>query len=112
VLEQLRARRVGYPAAVLLVLATIGILKLFPGLADSSVALLLLLSVFLAAWIWESGPGALTAVLATLGFNFFFIPPLHTFTVEDSRNVIALVVFLLSGLLIGRLSDLARRRLR
>ena len=111
-LEPLRARRVGYPAAVLLVLATIGILKLFPGLADSSVALLLLLSVFLAAWIWESGPGALAAVLATLGFNFFFIPPVHTFTVEDPRNVVALFVFLLSGLLIGRLSDLARRRLR
>lgn len=111
-LEPLRARRVGYPAAVLLVLATIGILKLFPGLADSSVALLLLLSVFLAAWIWESGPGALAALLATLGFNFFFIPPVHTFTVEDPRNVVALVVFLLSGLLIGRLSALARRRLR
>ncbi len=111
-LESLRARRVGYPAALLLVLATIGILRSFPGLADSSVALLLLLAVFLAAWIWESGPGALAAVLATLGFNFFFIPPLHTFTVEDSRNVIALAVFLLSGLLIGRLSALARRRLR
>ena len=111
-LEPLRARRVGYPAAVLLVLATIGILKTFSGLADSSIALLLLLSVFLSAWIWESGPGALAAVLATLGFNFFFIPPVHTFTVEDPRNVVALVVFLLSGLLIGRLSALARRRLR
>ena len=44
-LDSLRVRRVGYPAAVLLVLATIGILRLFPGLADSSVALLLLLSV-------------------------------------------------------------------
>jgi two-component system sensor histidine kinase KdpD len=112
VLESLRARRVGYPAAVLLVLATIGILRFFPGLADSSVALLLLLAVFLAAWIWESGPGALAAVLATLGFNFFFIPPVHTFTVEDPRNVVALAVFLLSGLLIGRLSALARSRLR
>ena len=111
-LESLRVRRVGYPAAVLLVLATIGILKLFPALADSSVALLLFLSVFLAAWIWESGPGALAAILATLGFNFFFIPPVHTFTVEDPRNVVALAVFLLSGLLIGRLSALARSRLR
>ena len=111
-LELLRARRVGYPAAILLVVATIGILKLFPDLADSSVALLLLLSVFLAAWIWESGPGALAAVLATLGFNFFFIPPIHTFTVEDPRNVVALAVFLLSGLAIGRLSALARSRLR
>ena len=111
-LERLRARWVGYPAAVLLVFATIAVLNLFPGLADSSVALLLLLSVFLAAWIWESGPGALAAVLATLGFNFFFIPPVHTFSVEDPRNVVALVVFLLSGLLIGRLSALARSRLR
>ena len=111
-IEGLRARQVGYPAAVFLVLATIGILKLFPGLADSSVALLLLLSVFLSAWIWESGPGALAAVVATLGFNFFFIPPVHTFTVEDPRNVVALGVFLISGLLIGRLSATGRERLR
>ena len=46
VLERLRARWVGYPAAVLVVLATIGLLKLFPGLTDSSVALLLLLASF------------------------------------------------------------------
>jgi two-component system sensor histidine kinase KdpD len=108
----LRARWVGYPGAVVLVLATIGILKLFPGLADSSVALLLLLSVFLSAWIWQSGPGVLAAVLATLGFNFFFLPPVYTFTVEDPRNVVALAVFLVCGLMIGRLSALARRRLQ
>lgn len=111
-LERLRARWVGYPAAVLLVLATTAVLKLFPSLADSSVALLLLLSVFLAAWIWESGPGALAAIVATLGFNFFFLPPIYTFTVEDPRNVAALFVFLISGLLIGRLSAVSRQRLR
>ncbi len=111
-LDKLRARSVGYPAAILVVLATIGILSLFPGLADSSVALLLLLSVFLAAWAWESGPGVLAAILATLGFNFLFLPPVHTFTIEDPRNVVAFFVFLFSALLIGRLSALARRRLR
>lgn len=83
------SRWLGYPAVVVLVGATIGILKLFPGLADSSVALLLLLAVFLAAWIWESAPDVLAAVLATLGFNFFFLPPLYTFTIEDPRNVVA-----------------------
>jgi two-component system, OmpR family, sensor histidine kinase KdpD len=112
VLERLRARWVGYPGAVLLVLATIGVLKLFPAMADSSVALLLLLSVFLSAWIWESGPGALAAIVATLGFNFFFLPPVYTFTIEDPRNVAALFVFLVSGLLIGRLSAISRQRLR
>jgi two-component system sensor histidine kinase KdpD len=103
---------VGYPAAALLVLATIGLLKLFRGLADSSVALLLLLAVFLAAWIWESGPGVLAAVVATLGFNFFFLPPVYAFTIEDPRNVAALFVFLICGLLIGRLSATNRERLR
>ncbi|HXM79518.1 MAG TPA: DUF4118 domain-containing protein, partial [Thermoanaerobaculia bacterium] len=102
----------GYPASAALVGLTVAGLKLFPGLADSSAALLLLLSVFLSAWIWESGPGAFAAVIATLAFNFFFLPPLYTLTVDDPRNVAALVVFLVSGLLIGRLSAIGRERLR
>jgi two-component system sensor histidine kinase KdpD len=112
VLQRLRDRRLGYPASVLLVLATIGLLKAFNALADSTVALILLLAVFLSAWIWESGPGTVAAVAATLGFNFFFLPPQYTFTIEDPRNVAALFVFLVSGLLIGRLSSLSRERLR
>jgi two-component system sensor histidine kinase KdpD len=105
------ARWIGYPAAVLVVLATIGLLKLFPQLTVSAIALLLLLAVFLCASVWQSGPGVLAAVLATLGFNFFFLPPIHTFTIADPRNVTALFVFLVSGLLIGRLSALSRQRL-
>ncbi len=104
-------RWVGYPAAVVAVGATIGLLRLFPQLNESSVALLLLLAVFFCASIWQSGPGVVAALLATLGFNFFFLPPLYTFTVQDPRNVAALFVFLVSGLLIGRLSAISRRRL-
>lgn len=104
-------RWVGYPASVLLVAATIALLKLFPALTISSIALLLLLAVFFSASVWQSGPGVVAALLTTLGFNYFFIPPLHTFTIDDPRNVVALFVFLVSGLLIGRLSALARRRL-
>jgi two-component system sensor histidine kinase KdpD len=105
------SRRIGYPATVLVVTATIVLLRLFPQLTISSVALLLQLAVFLCAWAWQSGPGVVAALLATLGLNFFFIPPLHTFTIDDPRNVAALFVFLVSGLLIGRLSALSRQRL-
>jgi two-component system, OmpR family, sensor histidine kinase KdpD len=105
------ARWIGYPAAVLVVGVTIALLKLFPQLTDSAVALLLLLAVFLCASVWQSGPGMVAAILATLGFNFFFLPPLYTFTIDDPRNVAALIVFLVSGLLIGRLSALSRQRL-
>ena len=104
-------RWIGYPASVLIVAGTVGLLKLFPALTDSSVALLLLLAVFFCASLWQSGPGVLAALLATLSFNFFFLPPLYTFTIQDPRNVAALFVFLVSGLLIGRLSALSRRRL-
>ncbi|HTY40885.1 MAG TPA: DUF4118 domain-containing protein [Thermoanaerobaculia bacterium] len=104
-------RWIGYPAAVVAVGATIALLRLFPQLNESSVALLLLLAVFFCASIWQSGPGVLAALLATLGFNFFFLAPLYTLTVQDPRNVAALFVFLVSGLLIGRLSALSRRRL-
>src|SRR5215831_1405990 len=103
---------IGYPAAVVVVAATTAALKLFPNLTEASVALLLLLAVFLCASVWQSGPGVLAAILATLGFNFFFLPPLYTLTIQDPRNVTALIVFLVSGLLIGRLSALSRRRLR
>jgi two-component system sensor histidine kinase KdpD len=102
---------IGYPAAVVVVSATTAVLKMFPNLTEASVALLLLLAVFLCASVWQSGPGVVAAILATIGFNFFFLPPLYTFTIQDPRNVTALVVFLVSGLLIGRLSALSRRRL-
>jgi two-component system sensor histidine kinase KdpD len=112
-MRSLLERRYGYPAALVVVGATIGLLKLaLPGAADSTVALVLLLAVFVCAWVWEKGPGVLAAILATLGFNFFFIPPLYTLTVEDPRNVAALFVFLASGLLIGHLSAIARERQR
>ena len=102
----------GYAGSALLVGVTLAALKLFPRMTDVSSALLLLLSVFLSAWIWESGPGVLAAVLATLGLNLFVFPPLHTFVIEDERNVAALIVFLISALLIGRLSAVGRERLR
>lgn len=111
-LRRLLSARFGYPAAILLVFASIGLLKLFATLTDAAQALFLLLAVFVVAWIWEWGPGVLAAILATLGFNFFFLPPLYTFTIADPRNVVALFVFLAAALIIGRLSALARLRLR
>jgi len=106
------ARWIGYPAALLLVFVTIGLLKLVPGLTYSSAALFLILAVFFCAWAWESGPGVLAAIVAGLGFNFFFLPPFYTFVIEDPRNVVTFFVFLVCGLLIGRLSATARVRLR
>ena len=59
-----------------------------------NVGFLFLLLTLLAASIWGRAIGILAALLANLAFNFFFLEPLHTFTVQEPRNVLALAIFL------------------
>ena len=53
---------------------------------------------------------ALSSVLATLLFNFFFLPPVGTFTVADPQNWVALFSFLATSLVASRLSTTAKTR--
>src|SRR5436189_1748249 len=45
-----------------------------------------------------------------LGFNFFFLPPFHTFTSADPQNWVALAAFFITALAVGQLSARAKRR--
>ncbi|HWW52867.1 MAG TPA: ATP-binding protein, partial [Acidimicrobiales bacterium] len=56
--------------------------------------LLYLLVVLGVATVGGTFPGLVAAVAGDLLANWFFIPPLHTFTIAESQNVLALVVFL------------------
>jgi two-component system, OmpR family, sensor histidine kinase KdpD len=51
-----------------------------------------------------------TAVLSVLALNYFFIEPVHRLTIADSENVVALVVFLIVAIVVGRLALAARSR--
>ena len=54
---------------------------------------------------------ALVASLAaTLCFNFYFLPPVGTFTIADPHNWVALFSFLATSLIASRLSAEAKRR--
>jgi two-component system, OmpR family, sensor histidine kinase KdpD len=53
---------------------------------------------------------ALSSLLATLLFNFFFLPPVGTFTVADPQNWVALFSFLATSLIASRLSTKAKAR--
>ena len=55
--------------------------------------------------------GALaTAVLSVLALNYFFIAPVHRLTIADSENVVALAVFLIVAVVVGRLAAASRAR--
>ena len=53
---------------------------------------------------------AVSSLLATLLFNFFFLPPVGTFTVADPQNWVALFSFLAVSLIASRLSSMAKAR--
>src|ERR1019366_6428413 len=43
-------------------------------------------------------------------YNFFFVPPIYSFTVEDPQNWVAPTAFLATALTAGPLSPRVRRR--
>jgi two-component system sensor histidine kinase KdpD len=71
---------------------------------STTVALAFLLVVLFAAIRWGSRPAILASVLGVICFNFFFIPPIHTFVIADPQNWVALAVFFITALTVGQLS--------
>ncbi len=78
----------------------------------TTVALTFLLGVLLVSAVWGWQVSVFMSVLATLAFNYYFLPPLRTFVVADPQNWVALFAFLVTAITASRLSDLARRRTR
>jgi two-component system sensor histidine kinase KdpD len=69
-----------------------------------------LLFVLIVASTWGFFEATVSSVLATLAFNFFFFPPVGTFTIADPQNWVALFSFLTTSLIASRLSAAAKRR--
>jgi two-component system sensor histidine kinase KdpD len=102
---------VRYAGAAFTVVAGTGLLLLLRARINSTtVSLAFLLIVLFVAIVWRSGPALLASVLAMLCFNFFFLPPFHTFTIADPQNWVALAAFFITALAVGQLSARAKRR--
>lgn len=68
---------------------------------------LLLLILFLAAkWGLRYAVGV--SIVATACYNFYFLPPVGTFTISDPENWLALFAFLATAIIASRLSERAR----
>src|SRR5215471_17690724 len=104
--------RAGYVVAVGGIAAVTAVLAPLIGhqINATTVALALLLVVLVVATGWGSRPAVLASVLGMLCFNFFFLPPIGTFTIADPDNWIALGAFLITAMTAGQLSARAKRR--
>jgi two-component system sensor histidine kinase KdpD len=101
-------RVAGSIAAVALVTGAIELLK--PYIPVLSLAVLYILAVLPVAIAFGLTYAVAVAVGSMLAFNFFFLPPLYTLTIEDSRNWFALAVFLVTAGVVSELAARSRRR--
>lgn len=79
---------------------------------STTVALTFLLIVLVPRRYRGCGSPSSHLFAAMLRSNFFFLPPVGTFTIADSHNWIALFAFLAVALVASNLSSLARARRR
>ncbi len=73
-----------------------------------NIALLYQLSVVLSAFWWGRWPSYFTGVCSVLAFDFLFIPPIFTFTVDDIRYLWSFLTFLVVAFVIGGRTELLR----
>jgi two-component system sensor histidine kinase KdpD len=73
-------------------------------------AILYLLAVLPVAVLYGLGYALAVSIASMLAFNFFFLPPLHTFALTDSENWVALAVFVVTAAVVSELATRARRR--
>src|SRR5271165_3734514 len=67
------------------------------------------IALLLVSAYWGLRYAVVLSIVATAAFNFFFLPPLYTFTIADPQNWFALIAFLVTALVAGNLSERARR---
>lgn len=108
----LRGRKAtGYLAAVFgIAVVTFLLEPVHLHISPTTVALALLMVVLFTATVWGSRPALIASVLGMLCFNYFFLPPVRTWTIAAPENWFAWCAFLVTAVTAGQLSSRARRR--
>ncbi len=88
---------------VMIVITVIAAL-LNPFLGLVNISMVFILPVLFSAVKWGTGPAVAAAVLGVITFDFFFVPPVISFTVGDVRYLISFAIFLLVAVFTGTLS--------
>src|SRR5271170_2019850 len=75
----------------------------------TTVALTFLVGVLIVSANWGLQPAVFMALVATLAFNYYFLPPVGTLTIADPQNWVALFAFLVTAIIASQLAERARR---
>jgi two-component system sensor histidine kinase KdpD len=73
-----------------------------------NIAMVYVLAVVVVALRFSRGPAIATAMLSVAVFDFLFVPPQGTFTVDDAQYLLTFAIMLAVGLVISRLVESMR----
>src|SRR6478736_892092 len=79
-----------------------------PAFGIENVDLVFLTAVVSVAVRFGLWPSLLASVAASLCYNFFFLPPVYTFTITDPTNVAAFFLFMLIAILVSNVAGRVR----
>jgi K+-sensing histidine kinase KdpD len=99
-------------AAISAVAVAVTLLRLVPGVNPTTAGFALLVLVLVSATMAPLWIAITVAVASTLSFNYFFFPPLGTFSIAESHNWVSLVAFLVAAIVGSNLSAAAQERAR
>lgn len=93
---------------VLVVVVTLFGLLVDQYLDPTNLVMVYLLAVVISAEFLGRGPAIVTSVVSVLAFDFFFIKPIFTFTVNDTQYILTFVGLFVVGLIISTSAALLR----
>jgi two-component system sensor histidine kinase KdpD len=75
-----------------------------------NLSLVFLTAVLTSAVSYGLMPSLYAAILSALAYNFFFLPPIYTFTIADPANVLSLAFFVIVAFITSNLAGKAQRQ--
>ena len=94
---------------VLVIYLIVVAFRRIPHINPATVGFTFLLAVLVISAAWGLRYAIAISLAATLAYNFFFLPPMGTFTIADPQNWVALLAFLITAVIASQLAERARR---
>ncbi|MEU3351175.1 sensor histidine kinase KdpD [Streptomyces sp. NPDC037389] len=84
--------------------------QVVPELGLANDMLLFLCTTVGAALLGGMFPALASAAFGSLLLNYYFVPPVHRLTITDSRNIVAITIFVFVAISVASVVDVAARR--
>jgi hypothetical protein len=105
-----RAAASAFEALAAIAVATAAVVVLNGLTSADNLRVIYLLAVLFVTIRRDETAAIATAIGSVLALNFFFVEPRHQLRISHSEDVVALAVFLVAALVVGRLATTARER--